>query len=238
MDAVNRASAIAGAFFLATFVTAITGRLLYGTAVSDPAFVLGDGAGANLPLGALLEAVLCVANIGTAVVLLPLLKRTSEAVAQGYVASRVVESAIIVIGILSLLALERVRSAVSAGELTADAASPVGVALQSLNEWTFLFGPGFLAGFGNGLLLGYLMYRSRLVPRGMALVGLIGGPICTASGVLVLFGFYGQSSVWSGLATLPEIVWEAFLGIFLLVQGLRGRLGLAADRGAAARIGA
>ena len=95
-----------------------------------------------------------------------------------------------------------------------------GQALLASYDWTFLFGPGFIA-VVNALLLGSLMYRSGLVPRGMALLGLIGGPLVAASGLAVLFGLWEQTSAWSAIATIPEFVWELSLGIYLVVKGFR-----------------
>ena len=108
-----------------------------------------------------------------------------------------------------------------AGAAGADAASlvPIGRALVAVHDATFLLGPGFLAGLGNGILLGYLMYRSGLVPRGMAMLGLIGGPLLIASFVAVLFGLYAQVSLPSAIATIPEFLWELSLGIYLVVKG-------------------
>jgi hypothetical protein len=162
-------------------------------------------------LGAFLELILIIANIGTAVVLFPILKRQNESLALGYVTARVVECAFIAVGILSLLTLVTLRQE-AAG---ADAASlvAVGESLVVLHDWTFLLGPGFVVGLGNGLILGYLMYRSGLVPRGMAMLGLIGGPLIIASGVSVLFGVIEAGSVWQGIATIPEFFWELSLGI-------------------------
>jgi hypothetical protein len=103
----------------------------------------------------------------------------------------------------------------------ADAGSlvTVGKSLVALHDWTFVLGPGFCAGAGNGLLLGYLMYRSALVPRGMAVLGLVGGPLVIASGVGVLFGVIEAGGVWQGIATIPEFFWELSLGIWLIVKG-------------------
>jgi hypothetical protein len=107
------------------------------------------------------------------------------------------------------------------GAAGADAASllTAGAALVALHDWTFLLGPGFVVGVGNGLMLGYLMYSSRLVPRGMAMLGLIGGPLIIASGVGVLLGVIEAGSVWKGIATIPEFFWELSLGIWLTVRG-------------------
>jgi uncharacterized protein DUF4386 len=173
-------------------------------------------------LGAFFEVILAIANIGTAVTLFPILKRQNEGVALGYVAARVLESTIIVVGIVSLLSVVTLRQDF-AGAAGADAASLVtaGKSLVAFHDWTFLPGPGFVAGAGNGLLLGYLMYRSALVPRAMAVMGLIGGPLAFASATAVLFGLYEQTSVWAFIATLPEIAWEATLGIWLIVKGFK-----------------
>src|SRR5215204_3959758 len=122
------------------------------------------------------------------------------------------------VGILSLLTIVTLRQEATAG---AEAASllTVGESLVALHDWTFLFGPGFVVGLGNGLILGYLMYRSALVPRGMAVLGLIGGPLIIASGVAVLLGVIEAGSVWQGIATIPEFFWELSLGIWLIVRG-------------------
>src|ERR671920_2493410 len=165
---------------------------------------------------------LVVASIGTAVVLYPLLRRQNSIVALGYVTARVMEGAMIAVGILSLLSVVTLRQEF-AGAAGADAASlvPIGSALVAVHDWTFLLGPGFLAPLGNGILLGYLMYRSGLVPRGMAMLGLIGGPLLIVAFVAVLFGVLEQVSVWSAIATIPEFLWELSLGIYLVVKGFK-----------------
>jgi Domain of unknown function (DUF4386) len=110
-----------------------------------------------------------------------------------------------------------------AGATDADAASIViaGRSLVAIHDWTFLFGPAFCAGFGNGLLLGYLMFKSGLVPRPMAMFGLVGGPLCFVSGIAVLFGLYSQTSGINSIATVPEFIWELSLGIWLTVKGFK-----------------
>ena len=216
-------ASVTGVLFLITFITSIPAAfVLYPPVLNDPTYILGAGADMGVKLGALLEVILVVANIGTAVVLYPLLKRQNSIVAVGYVAARVVESTIIAVGILSLLSVVTLRQDF-AGAAGADAASlvPVGRALVAVHDATFLLGPGFLAPLGNGILLGYLMYRSGPVPRGMATLGLIGGPVLLVAFVGVLFGVIAQVSLPVAIATIPEFVWELSLGIYLVVKGFK-----------------
>ena len=209
---------VTGVLFLITFLTSIPAALvLYVPVLTDPNYIVGGGADNSVFLGASLELILIIANIGTAVVLFPILKRVSEIGALGFVTARVIESAFIAVGILSLLTLVTVRqeaAGADAGSLVA-----VGSALVALHDWTFLLGPGFVVGIGNGLLLGYLMYRSGLVPRRLALLGLVAGPVLCASGIAILFGVFEAGSVWQIIATIPEFVWELSLGIWLIVKG-------------------
>src|SRR5215218_1131787 len=211
---------VTGVLFVITFIASIPPVLfLYGPLLEDPRYILGGGAADNgASVGALLELILIIANIGTAVVLYPVVKRVNEVLALGFVAARVVESAFIAVGLLIILSVVTLRQEAAAG---ADAGSlvAVGESLVALHDWTFLLGPGFVVGIGNGLILGYLMYSSRLVPRGMAMLGLVGGPLIIASGVGVMFGVIEAGGVWQLIATIPEFFWELSLGIWLTVRG-------------------
>jgi hypothetical protein len=211
---------VTGVLFLITYITSIPPVLfLYGPLLDDPRYILGGGAADNgASLGALLELILIIANIGTAVVLYPVAKRVNEILALGFVTARVIESAFIAVGILSILSLVTLRQEAAAG---ADATSllAVGQSLVVLHDWTFLLGPGFVVGVGNGLILGYLMYTSRLIPRGMAILGLIAGPVLLARLVGILFGVFEPTSVLGSIMVLPEFVWELALGIWLTVRG-------------------
>jgi hypothetical protein len=222
VDSTRKTALVTGVFFVITFITSIPALILYGPVLNHTDYIVGAGADTRVSLGAFLEVILAIANIGTAVTLFPILKRQNEGVALSYVAARVLESTIIVVGIVSLLSIVTLRQD-SAGTAGADAPSLVtaGKSLVAIHDWTFLLGPGFVAGFGTGLLLGYLMYRSALVPRAMAVLGLIGGPLVAASGIAVLFGLYEQLSPWSAVATIPEFAWEASLGIYLIAKGFR-----------------
>jgi Domain of unknown function (DUF4386) len=211
---------VTGVLFLITFITSIPPALfLYGPVVDDPRYIVaGAGADNGASLGAFLELLLIIANIGTAVVLYPVVKRVNEILALGFVAARVVECVFIAVGILSVLTLVALRQEAAAG---ADAGSlvAVGQSLVALHDWTFLLGPGFVVGIGNGLILGYLMYISRLVPRAMAVLGLIAGPVLLARFVAILFGVFEPGSVLGSLMVAPEFLWELSLGIWLTVRG-------------------
>jgi hypothetical protein len=166
-----------------------------------------------------LEVLLIIANIGTAVVLFPILKRQNETLALGYVTARLAESTFIAIGIVSLLAVVTLRQkavGADAGSLVTDAKS-----LVAVRDWTFVLGPGFVVGVGNGLILGYLMYQSGLVPRGMAMLGLVGGPLICVSGIAVVLDVIEKGSVPQGIATVPEFLWELSLGIYLIAKGFK-----------------
>jgi Domain of unknown function (DUF4386) len=204
--------------YLITFITAIAAYFFYVPVLDDPRYILGAGADISVAFGAFLELLLIIANIGTAVVLYPILRRQNEILILGYVTARIVECVFIAVGILSLLTVVTLRQEAAAG---ADAASllTAGESLVALHEWTRLLGPGFVVGVGNGLILGYLMYKSRLVPRSMAVLGLIGGPLIIASGVGVLLGVIEEGGAVQGIATIPEIFWELSLGIWPIVRG-------------------
>src|SRR3984957_5005148 len=221
MSSTRKTALIAGALFVITFLTSIPAALFFYTPVLDHTnYILGAGADTRVAWGALLEMLLIIANVGSAVVLFPVLKRQNEGLALGYVTARVIESTFIAIGIVSLLAIVTLRQDVG-GAGGAGSLVPVGRSLVAIHDWTFLLGPGWIVGVGNGLILGYLMYRSGLVPRRMAMLGLIGGPLIIVSGTAVLFNIIQPGSVAQFIATIPEIAWELSLGIYLMVKGFR-----------------
>jgi hypothetical protein len=214
-----------GWLFVATFVTSIPAYfILYAPVRDDPGLITGTGADptASVALGAALEVFLIIANVGTAVVVYPILKRQSEIGAISYVSARLVEGIFIAIGIVSLLTFLFMQQ-----EATANAS--LGEAFVAIYDRAFLIGPGFFAGLANGLILGYLMYRSGLVPRGMAILGLIGGPLVMASGIAIMFDVTERGSALQGIATIPEFFWELSLGIYCIVKGFRPSPILAMD---------
>jgi hypothetical protein len=206
-----------GVLYLITFITSIPALALYEPALRHPvAFVAGSGNVNKIYLGALLELLLILANIGTAVVIVPIMRRRFEDLAIGYVTARIVESTFILVGILAMLGIATLQQG------TAGAAeATVAYTLAAIKDWSFILGPGWMVGWGNGLILGYLMYRTQLVPRAWTWLGLVGGPLIIISGTAVMFGGGHPSGALQGLATIPEAVWELFLGVYCTVWGFR-----------------
>ncbi len=222
MDPTRRAALICGVSFIVTFLASIPAVFVfYEPVLKHSGYILSGGADHRIAFGALLEVILVIANLTSAIVLFPVLKRESEALALGYVVARTMESVLIVIGILSLLTLVTLQQSAGTVGATDPTVLMFGRSLVDLHDWTFLLGPGFVVGLGNGIILGYLMYRTHLVPRRMAMLGLLGGPLIVLSGTAVLFGLYDQVSPFSAIATIPEFLWELSLGIYLTVVGFR-----------------
>lgn len=220
-DSLRRTAFVVGALFLVTYVTSIAAKFGAYPPLFDGNYVLAGGDDTRVLWGAVAELVLIIANIGTAVFLFPVLKRQSESLALGFVTARVMESVFIAVGILSVLTIVSTRQDFAAAATDSAGYSVVGQALTSLQEWTFVLGPGFVVGVGNGIILGYLMHRSRLVPRGMAMLGMIGGPLICLSGTAVVLGAIEPGSALHNLAVVPEFFWELSLGIYLVVKGFR-----------------
>jgi hypothetical protein len=229
VSSTRKIALVAGVLFLITFATSIPALWAFQPVLDNPAgYIAGAGSDNRIFFGAFLELLLIVANVGTAVVLFPVLRRQSETLSLGYVTARLVECTFIAIGLVSVLAVVSLSqdpaSAATVGQDAASAgggASADGVALAAIKDWTFVLGPGFIVGVGNGLILGYLMYRSGLVPGKMAMLGLVGGPLVCLSGIAVLFDVFEQGGTGQGIATIPEFLWELSLGIYLTVKGFK-----------------
>lgn len=217
-DSMRKTALAAGLLYLLTFFS-IPRLALFGPVLDNPSYILGSGSVTGVLVGIVLELIVAFAIVGTGVALYPVLKRQNEGVALGFVSARVIETGIIAVGILSLLAVVTLRQDPAAG---ADPASLVttGQALVSIQNLTFLIGQGLLPGL-NGILLGFLFYRSGLVPRVLPLMGLIGGPLMISSVIGQLFGINEQVSLWSGIALVPIFLWELSLGLWLVFKGFR-----------------
>ena len=210
---------IFGWFFLATILTSVPAYFVgYHQMLNNPGLITGAGANParGIATGAMLEVFLIICNVATAVVAYPVLKRESEMGAIGYVAARLVEAMFIATGIVSALAFVLMRQ-----EATAASNPVLGHVFVSIYYRAFLVGPGFFAGLANGVILGYLMYRSQLVPRGMTWLGLIGGPLVMITGVLVMYNAIPRGGAVQSIATLPEALWELSLSIYCIAKGFR-----------------
>src|SRR4051812_35235238 len=216
----RRLARIAGIFMVITFIS-IPALPLYDHVLNHTRFIVGGGGDMRVQLGALFEILTLVAGIGMAVPAYPVLKRQSESLAPGYVPVRVVESGLTAAGIVSLLALLPLRQDLAAGGTDTASLILTGRSLVAVHDATFLLGPAFCAAIGNGLILGYLMLRSGLVPRRFAQFGIAGGTLALITATLVLFGAYDQISGPSTILTAPEAIWELSLGIYLIAKGFQ-----------------
>jgi hypothetical protein len=213
MTSLRKTALAAGVLYLLTFISIPT-LTLYAP-VRDANYVVGPGSGTGVIWGVVLEMIVAVAGIGTAVVLYPVLKRQNQSIALGLVGARILESATIFAGAAILMSMVTLRQAGAGADALA-----TGKALVALHNWTFLVGQGFIPAV-CALLLGSLLYRSRLVPRALPMLAFIGAPLLATSAVATLFGFWTQVSPISGLLTIPDAVWEFSLGVYLIVKGFK-----------------
>jgi len=218
--ATRKLARITGVLWIVTFITSIPALLLYQPLLHDENFILGAGGGdARIYVGATLELLLIIANIGTAVLPFSIFKRYNERLAVGFVTARLMECGFIAVGIVSVLSIMTLRQ--DPGGLSDGTLLGLSQSLVAVHDATFLLGPGFVVGVGNGLILGYLMYTSGLMPRRLAVFGLVGGPLLCLSGIAVMFGAFEASGGVQFLFTIPEIIWEASIGIYLTVKGFK-----------------
>jgi hypothetical protein len=209
-----------GVLYLITFATSIPALLLFQPVLDDPVgYIAGTGHDKRILFGALLELLLIISNIGTAVVIVPIMWRRYKDLSIGYVTARLFECTFILVGIIAVVAIVTLRN-----QTAGASEGTVAYTLAAIKDWTFLLGPGWVVGWGNGLILGYMMYRSRLVPRPWPWLGMIGGPLLFLTGTAILFGGNDPSSglhSLQGLATIPEAAWELFLGVYCTIWGFR-----------------
>jgi hypothetical protein len=220
MSPTRKTALVAGVFYLITFISIPT-LALYGPVKNHRDWIISPGGNTPVLVGGFLEVIVAFACIGTAVTLYPVVKRQNEGVALGFVAARVLEASMIFAGVVSLLSLVTLRQDLG-GTAGADAASLVttGVSHVAVYNWAFLLGQSLMPGI-NALLLGSLMYRSRLVPRAIPVIGLIGAPLLITAVFATLFGGIEQGSSLAAAAALPVAAWELSLGVWLVVKGFR-----------------
>jgi hypothetical protein len=213
MNSIRKTALAAGVFYLLSFVSIPT-LALYAP-VRDPSYIVGPGSGTGVIIGVVLEIIVALAGIGTAVALYPVVKRQNHGIALGFVGSRTLEAATIFAGTVILMTMVTLREAGAGPD-----ALVTGKVLVAMHNWTFLIGQGLIPAV-NAVLLGSLLYQSRLVPRILPLLGFVGAPLLATSAIATLFGLWTQVSPASGLLTIPVAVWEFSLGVWLIVKGFK-----------------
>jgi hypothetical protein len=219
MDPTRKAALVAGLFYIGTFVFSIPALGLYEGVLNDPNFVLGSGSDQGVLWGGLIEILTALTGIGTAVALYPVIKRHGPGRAAGFVASRTLEAAMIFSGVLAVLAVYTLRQDFAGGTDTAGLTATA-TGLVAVKDWSFLLGPGIMAVI-NALCFATIMYQSRMVPRWIPTVGLIGAPLLLASSIATLFGAWEQISAVSLLMALPIATWELSVGVYMTIKGFR-----------------
>jgi hypothetical protein len=219
MSTTRKTALVAGVFYLITFISIPT-LALYGPVQNHRDWILSPGAHTGVLVGGLLEVIVALAGIGTAVTLYPVLKRQHEGLALGFVTSRLLEGSMIFAGVVSLLSLVTLPGSPGAAGASAAALVAAGASHVAVYNWAFLLGQSLMPAI-NAILLGTLLYRSRLVPRFLPVLGLTGAPLLLAADLATLFGGIGQHSSWALLGALPVAAWELSLGVWLVARGFR-----------------
>jgi hypothetical protein len=217
-DSWRKLALAGGVLYLMTFAFSIPAVFLLDPVLHNPNYIVSAGADTQVLLGTFFDLVTALACIGTAVALFPVIKRQSEAASLGFVTTRIFEAGVIIVGVVSLMAVVAIRQAGGASGTDSAALVALGQGLVAVRDQTFLLGPGVMPGL-NALLLGYVLYRSRLVPRVIPALGLIGAPLFLVSATLTILGVNEQVSVLSGIALPAIFLWELSLGLWLTFKG-------------------
>jgi hypothetical protein len=208
-----------GVLYLVTFVFSIPTLGMKEAVVDHADFILGSGSSTSVVWAAIFDVICGLAGIGTAVALYPVLKRFGQSGAIGYVATRTLEASMLFAGALALLSIVTLRQDV-AGSADADSLVVAGQSLLAFHNWAFLLGPSVMASM-NALFFATVLYRSRLVPRWMPTLGLIGAPLLLTSTVATCFGAWDQVSNTALVFSLPIATWEFSVGVYMAVKGFR-----------------
>lgn len=216
----RRLALASGVFYLLTFAFSIPAFFLYEPVLADPDYIVSaGGADTRIILGAVFEMLTALAGIGTAVAVYPVIRRQSQAASLGFVTTRSFEAAVMIVGVMALVSIVSLRQAGPAAGTDDTAMIAVGQALVELRNQSALFGPGFVPAL-NALCFGYALYRSRLVPRLIPALGLIGAPLLMASAFGTMFGLHDQS-VFAAIALAPIFIWELTIGLWMTIRGFR-----------------
>jgi hypothetical protein len=215
-DPTRRAAFAAGVLYLLTFIGSIPGSMLLDPIIADPNYVASAGADGQVALAAVFELVNVLALVFTAVAVFSVVKREHEGLAIGFIATRLFEGAVIAIGVVSVLAVVSLRQA-GAVDGTAESLVPAGRALVAIRDWSIILGPG-MAAF-NALMFGTLLFRSRLVPRALPALGLVGVPLLISYVVGMILGVTGPGTPWQAIAVFPFFFWELGVGLWMTFKG-------------------
>jgi hypothetical protein len=221
-DPTRRTATIVGWLFVVTYITSIAAKIGFYPPLFDGNYITGPGQDTRVLWGAFSEAILIIANIGSATALYTVIKRRYPNLALSFVAARIMESVFIGVGILAVLTVVTLRADYAAADAQSAAGlAAVGDAFLAMQQWTFNLGPAFVVGVGNGLILGFIMYRTGLVPRRLAMFGLVGGTFIIATGSAAVLGLIEPGGAIQQLSAAPEFIWELGLGIYLIVKGFK-----------------
>jgi hypothetical protein len=230
MSTARKAALVAGIAYIATFVFSIPAKFgLWADVLDDADFVLGAGSGTPVLWGALFEVLTAIAGLVSAVALFTVARRHGERGALGFVTTRLFEAAMIFVGVIAILAVYTLRQDVAGTAAADDGALLIARhALVAVHDWTFLLGPGVMSAL-NALFIGSVMYRSRMLPRWIPTLGLVGAPLLLASDLATLFGGWDQLSGAAMVCALPIAVWEMSFGLHMTVKGFRSPASAADD---------
>ena len=229
MASMRTTALVVGALYLITFASSIPAALLLGNALADPNYILGAGADGQVRLAALFDIINGLGCIGSAVALYSVARRHHEGVAIGFVASRLFEAAILFVGVLSVMAIVTLRETAAGADPTSLAT--VGLSLTTMYEMAFILGTGVPA--LNAFLLGWLLYSSRLLPRAIPVIGLIGAPLFTSWIIGFVLGVTEPGTAWHGIGVAPIFIWELALGLWMVFKGFRKEAPLMVEAAAA-----
>lgn len=213
---------IVGVLYILAAVTAIIGFILYQPILTDPEYIIkGSANELQVIWGAFNELILAFSIIGISVMMFPIINKENESLALGYLSFRLLEATIIIIGIISLLSVVTLNWEFGK-EVDPNASSYLiaGKLLVTLHNWTFLLGPNLALG-PSTLIMSYFLYNSKLVPRFISVLGLIGGTLVSVCAMFVMFGVFLQVSVWGAILSIPVFAYEMSLAVWLIVKGFK-----------------
>jgi hypothetical protein len=216
MTSIRKTALVAGVLYLVTFITSIPAAFLQEPLLTNPNYVASAGADTQLSLSAVLDVITALAGIGTAVAVFSIVKREHEGLAVGFVTTRMVEAGLLAMGAVAILSVVSLRQAGAAAG-NAESLVPVGQALVAIRDWTAVIGPGMAS--LNALMFGTLLYRSRLVPRAIPALGIVGAPVFIVFVIGTMLGFTGPGTAFHALAVFPFFFWELAVGLWMTFKG-------------------